>query len=222
MSDHESFFAAIRSGDLHQLRTLLKADLQLAEARHESGVSGLMMAKYCGRSDIVAFLLPLRGELDFFECAALGQCDRLSALLARDPSLLNGAAPDGFSALGLAAFFGQRDVLDALLSRGADPNVASSNAMQVRPIHSAAAHREPRAALAMVESLIAAGADPNVAQPGGWTPLHQSAAHGNRDLVEHLLAHGANRHARSEDGRTALDMAKEKEYQEVIRLFERG
>jgi ankyrin repeat protein len=56
--------------------------------------------------------------------------------------------------------------------------------------------------------LLSRGADPNARQEGGITPLHAAAAAGEDDLVRELLARGADRHARTDDQRTAADFAR--------------
>lgn len=60
----------------------------------------------------------------------------------------------------------------------------------------------------MATQLLAHGAEVQVAQQGGWTPLHQAAAHNHTAMVDLLLRHGADRNARSDDGQTPADMAR--------------
>ena len=64
--------------------------------------------------------------------------------------------------------------------------------------------------LELVRLLLEWKADPNVVQAGGWTPLHQAAAHGREEIAKLLLEHGASLTAKSEDGRTPLEMARAK------------
>ena len=56
-------------------------------------------------------------------------------------------APDGFFALGLAAFFGHTETVTWLLDHGADVNQNASNAQRVTALHGAVARgnaRSPR------------------------------------------------------------------------------
>lgn len=63
------------------------------------------------------------------------------------------------------------------------------------------------------------GADPNVKQQGGWTPLHQAAAHGHIEMLNLLLRHGADVDSMNDHGATPLDMAIEKGRPEVARIL---
>ncbi|HEY9450183.1 MAG TPA: ankyrin repeat domain-containing protein [Gemmatimonadaceae bacterium] len=217
MTETTAFFDAVRRGDVEAVDELLHDQASLASATNEGGVSALLWAFYNGQPRIAERLLASGVELNIFEAAAAGDASRASALLARDPLLADANSPDGFSALGLAAFFGRPEVLTLLLNEGADPNAASRNAMRVTPLHSAAAHGEPQTSLRMMEILLRSGADPNVQQHGGWTPLHQAAAHGRIEAVALLLAHGADSTSASVNGKTPAEMAAAAGYAEVER-----
>jgi ankyrin repeat protein len=67
----------------------------------------------------------------------------------------------------------------------------------------------------MCRLLLEKGADPGLKQAGGWTPLHQAAAHGRMEVVELLLARGADTGAVSDDKRTPAQMAEAKGHSEV-------
>jgi len=202
-----AYFDALRSGDIDRLRTLLASDPTLLHGRDDAGRSGVLVALYNGQVEVADLLLERDPGLDLFEAAAAGRTERVRELLDADAALVGTFAADGFMPLGLAAFFGRYDVLELLVARGADVNTAARNPTQVCPLHSAVAHRNAEAALAMAVHLLGHGADPNAAQQGGWTPLHQAAAHGHTDMVRLLLDHGADPKALSDDGRTPRDMA---------------
>jgi len=66
-----------------------------------------------------------------------------------------------------------------------------------------------------VKMLLEAGADPNARQERGFVPLHDAAMNGNTALVELLLKHGARADAKTDDGKTARDMATERGHKEL-------
>jgi len=218
MPDAGPLFDAIRAGDQERLVALLEADPDLAAARQD-GLSAILLALYHGQDTIARRLAQQSADLGFFEAAALGDVDQVSRLMAADPSLVDRTTPDGFGALGLAAYFGHEQVV-ALLARWCDPNAPSTNAMRVTPLHSAVATRRPEAAAGLVRALLAQGADPNARQENGWTPLHGAAASGDPELVAMLLAHGARRDAANDAGRTPMDLAIEHQHIAARALLE--
>lgn len=203
-------FTAIKAGDLAQVEALLAADPVLAGARQD-GMSAVLTAAYWQQPAIVRALLAYAPPLSFYEAAAAGVTERLDAELRDQPELLDAYAPDGFTALGLASFFGHAEAAALLLARGADPNRASDNAMAVAPLHSAAAGSH----LAIAQMLLDRGADPAATQEGGFTALHSAAQNGHRTLVELLLAHGARPDAQTDDGKRPRDLALEEGHAEL-------
>lgn len=203
-------FEAIRSGDIAKVREIIQTEPTLAKARTERGESAILLAIYHGEREI-AELLATGMELDIFEAAALGHADRVRNFAELDPHLVNAYAPDGFTPLGLAAYFGHEETVRLLLERGADVNTASKNSFKVAPLHSSVARRSASISRLLVER----GADVNARQQGGYTPLHEAAQNGDDVIVELLLEHGADGSLRSEDGKTALDLATEKRHARV-------
>jgi len=201
-----SLFEAIESGDLDRVRGLVEADPSLTGARDAQGGSALLQAQYRGRPDIVEVLLAARPELDFFEAAALGVVERSKELLADDATLARAYSVDGFTGLQLAAFFGQPDVVELLLKRGAEVEAVSRNPnIVVQALHSAAAGGHARS----VELLLAAGADANARQEGGFTPLMSAAQNGDAESLELLLGNGADPTLKDDAGKTAADLARD-------------
>jgi ankyrin repeat protein len=205
-------FAAIGAGDPELLRAILERDPSLAMARDANGVSALMRARYRLDRDLVDAVRSRVDTLDVFEAAALGDVDRLVALLDVDESLVAARSSDGFTPLHLAAFFGGVDAAKLLLARGADVDAAGTGWMTGTALHSAASARRVDVGLI----LLGAGADPNRRQTGGFTPLHAAAANGDVAFVRALLSHGAEPGARTDDGRSTATFAQERGDAETI------
>jgi uncharacterized protein len=168
-------------------------------------VSPVLQALYRGDREGVEALMPLPGELDLHEAAALGERDRVGDLLDTEPAQVSALSPDGFSPLHLAAFFGREEVVALLLARGAPVDVYSQSSFaRVTPLGSAAAAGET----SIARRLLDAGADVNARSlDGEFTPLHAAAQRGDAELVRLLLERGADRTARDSEGRTPDDLA---------------
>jgi uncharacterized protein len=209
------FLKAVTEGDAAKARELLKKNPSLAKARGQDGVSALLQAVYRGHDRIVSLLLASGIELDVFEAAATGRAERVRALLKLKPDLANAFAPDGFTPLGLAAFFGHSQAVEVLLDGGAEVNVSSRNALKAVPLRSAvvAGH------LDIARLLVARGADVNARGEGGETPLHEVAGMGRVEFARLLLDHGADINARGDDGKTPLTVALDNKQTEMANFL---
>jgi ankyrin repeat protein len=163
--------------------------------------SELLEALYRGDRDVVEAKLAEQPDLTLFEAAAVGATGRVRELLSIDPGSGGGWSPDGFTALHLAAFFGNEADCAELLECGADVNAVARNPLRVQPLHSAAAGGHTAVARLLLEH----GADPNARQEGGFVPLHAAAQAGNDELYGLLVASGADQDATTDDGRTVAD-----------------
>jgi uncharacterized protein len=215
MESWQLLFESIRSGDGKTFSDVLAADPQAAMARNDEGVSAVLMAAYFRRWEMVGAILEKGIPLDIWEAAATGKVARVRELVGRVPGLIDAVSPDGFSPLGLAAFFGQEETVGFLLEEGADLNARSRNAMCVTPLHSAVAARNVR----IVSALLDADAEVDPVQQGGFTPLHGAAFAGDADIVRLLLTSGADPQARTDEGKIPLAIAEERNHREAADLL---
>jgi ankyrin repeat protein len=219
--DPESFILAASYGDESEARQALEANSQLAAARNDAGVSVIATTAYAQRLPFARELASHRDDLDLFEAACLGDVHVVRARIEVDPEVIDHHSPDGFSAIGFAAYLGHLDLLVFLIEHGADLELPSTNAMRVRPLHSAAAHSDPSRATLMARTLLEAGADPNAQQQGGFTPLHEAVHNDNLELTRLLLSHGGNPHVSNDDGDSALQVAHAENKTHSIELIEK-
>jgi ankyrin repeat protein len=106
-----------------------------------------------------ARLLIARGAAhDLPNAAALGDLDRVTAILDADPSRIHETRPNGRRPLSAAVTFGHEAIVKVLLDRGADPTWPDADESARGAALHAAARNGDRA---MVELLLAHGADPN-------------------------------------------------------------
>ncbi len=215
MTDQE-FVALAKSGDANAVQTQLQAFPNLANATEE-GVSALLWSIYYGHPVVGRVIADARcGNVDIFEATALGDRHVLESILKSHPNQINEFAADGFTALGLAAYFGHREIVDDLIKAGADPNIASKNALGVIPLHSALSggHKE------IARALIEAGTDVNTPSKEGWFPLHYVAHSGDRETADYLLMKGASTSQVNNIGETPAMEARKFGYDALADILE--
>ncbi len=214
MSDEllEEYIAA---SNLTGLNDLLSRNPALAKQTTSLNVSPLMLSCYYKKPEVTALLLKYVGDINLFEASAAGKFDVVAHILHSSPDAVNEFAPDGFTPLGLASYFGQYEVARYLLAKGAEVNLPSNNGFHVFPIHSAAAGSYNDIARILIES----GAQVNVRQQAGATPLHSAAQNGNLELLIMLLEAGAETDVRMEGGKLPADLALEKGFQEIAEIL---
>jgi ankyrin repeat protein len=194
---------------------MLEDNAELAGARTETGLSAILLAVYHGQIEIAELLLKKAPRLDIFEAAAVGNAERIREILETDAGLKNSFAPDGWTPLHLAAFFGREQAALALVEEGADLHALSKNDNRNTPLHAAVAARKAN----LVRLLLAAGADANAKAANDWTALHLAAFSGDPVVMEILLAQHPNLNASNHEGQTALEIAVEKKHAAVAELL---
>ncbi|HEX2590652.1 MAG TPA: ankyrin repeat domain-containing protein [Rhizomicrobium sp.] len=205
--DTKALFALADADDAEALI----AALPDKAVRNENGESLFLYAVFRGRTKCVE-ALKKRGGLNLHEAALAGDVGRVATLLGEAPWAVDLLSPDGWTALHLAAFFGNDAVVVTLLERGADARVMGRAFEQNMALHAGAAGgRIGREAYAKL--IAATGVDAR--QKQGYTALMIAASNGFAVGVEALLAAGANRGIALPDGKTAADIAADRGHSEL-------
>jgi ankyrin repeat protein len=216
-----AFLKLIQTGATAEVADAVESDPGLASARDPQGVSMLLWSVYYGQDMVRSFLLSRLAAgglpLDIFEAAATGGEGQLKSLLKAEPELAASFSGDGWTALHLAAGFASPTAVSILLAYGARVDAVSRNPQQNQPLHAAIALGRN---LQTVQLLLDAGASANATQAGGFTALFSAAIANRKDLVEMLVAHGADPHHRTEQDKTAADFARERGHAELAAWLE--
>jgi ankyrin repeat protein len=214
---NQDFFAAIKQGNLGEVRRLLSSNPGLIHEK-ENGLSPVIIAVYSEKQDVVDFLCEKAGTLNIFEAAATGKVNQIARHLARDPLLINEYSPDGYQPLGLACYFGHYETAEYLIKAGAVVNSLSHNELGASPLLSACAAGHAKIVLLLIKH----NANPNTRENHGYTPLHAAAQNGDVQIIRTLLFNGADMSVCSNDGETPVDMAVQAGHTEAAALFKEG
>ena len=212
LTDLEEFIA---NADTGAIDALLARNPGLIIQKTSLNVSPLMLSCYYHKPAVTNVLLKYTNGLTLFEAAAANKFDDVAYLVTTHPERIDAYGDDGFTALGVASYFGRFDIARYLVLKGADVNRPSDNGYNVYPLHSAAAGNFTSTAIMLIEN----GADVNVRQLAGSTPLHLAAQNGNPELLIWLLEKGARTDIRMEGGKLPADLAREKGYDEIAEIL---
>jgi ankyrin repeat protein len=212
----QQFLKLIQRGATAEIADAVADDPSLLTWRDPQGVSALLWSIYTGQPLVRDYLLAEKSRaglaLDIFESAAAGDAASLRQCLNVTPQAVHDLSGDGWTALHLASAFGTPEAVRLLLENGASVDAVSKNPQTNQPLHAALAlGRNPET----IRLLLDAGANPNARQTGGFTPIFSAAAANRRDLVELLIAKGADPAIQNDFGQTAAGFARERGHTEL-------
>lgn len=118
----------------------------------------------------------------------------------------------GLTALMLSASFGDLDMVQFLVSKGAKINYKT---LRGSALLMAIANNHDNTAI----FLMSKNADINMAAIDGRTPLMAASSEGNLKMVEMLLKANANKEAKHSSGKKAIDYAKDGRFYDIVELL---
>jgi len=127
---------------------------------------------------------------------------------------INLAAVNGVTPLMAASHSGQTEIVRRLLAGGAD--VAAVDRLQKTAMTYAAGQGRTD----IVQLLLKAGVDANAILAHQLTALMWAAGYGRTETVQALLAAGAKVGLKDDRGKTALDIAREGNFPDTVKLLE--
>ena len=211
MTATQELFELVAADDAEGLAKAV-ANADLARLHNEGGESLYRFALFHGHAKC-AEMLKRHGALPFHDAALSGDASRVDELLAAAPWAIDLLSPDGWTALHLAAFFGNDAVVEVLLTRGASARIMGRAFEQNLPIHAACAGR--RIGRSAFAQLVAATGDPDAKQKQGYTALMIAAGNGFAEAVDVLLEAGADPAIKQAEGKSAADFARERGHAEL-------
>jgi ankyrin repeat protein len=122
----------------------------------------------------------------------------LPVLLSSPQINIEAKAPNGDTALMVAAYKGEKEAVALLLDKGAEPN---------RPGWTALHYAAASGSVEIVKMLLEKSAYIDAESPNKTTPLMMAAASGKTSVVELLTAEGADQTLKNDRGMTAHDFA---------------
>lgn len=187
--------------------------------RNEMGASVIASAYFWKDPEVIAALKKAGASLSIDEAIILKEREVFDQLLRDNPGLAKSVGPRGGTALMTAAAVGDTQSAQALLDKGADPNVKSAAGVTALALamergdkamvdllnrHGAKAAGSPELSIALcqaaaikgkgaiVEELLAKGADVNAVGSRDETALYKACYHGAPDCARVLLDHNAD------------------------------
>ncbi len=216
MGDEDELLEAVKANDAARVRAVLARNPFLVRMKTPNGTV-VLTAKYFGAEAALAALLERTEEdrLNLYEASALGRAGRLKTILGQSRVRVNEPNPEGFTPLGLAAFFGQVDAVKVLLDHGAAVDAADRSRFGNTALDAAVAANHAD----IVRVLLAAGANANVRDSARYTPLHRAAANGNAEIARLLLEGGADANAVRDEGKTPLADAMDRGHADLAEVL---
>ncbi|KAH8976940.1 ankyrin repeat-containing domain protein [Lactarius hatsudake] len=163
------------------------------------------------------------GSTPLYRVASRGYLEIVRLLLEHNAEV-NAQNIHGYTSLIMASSNGYRDVVRYFLDQNADASVRNDSGDTA--LHRAAQYGR----LEVSRMLLDCNVEVNLQNDEGLTPLHRASegsldddpgpwARGHIDVVQLLLEHGADAQLRNLSGKTASEVARGPEKQEIIRLL---
>ncbi|MFL6257381.1 MAG: ankyrin repeat domain-containing protein [Pyrinomonadaceae bacterium] len=200
-------FEAVKKGDVYELKRLLAGGAD-PNVYNDIGVTPLDVAVAKGDAETIRALLAggadpnaeMQTSGDTALTVAVKLRDPLVALLLLDKGAdvnLRPKSEHGAAALHVAARNGDLEMLNLLLSRGAEPDVRDARGNT--PLMTGAEYTP------VIEALVAKGADVNARNEAGVTPLRSAVS--STEALRILIGHGADVNARNKAQWSVLEEA---------------
>jgi len=197
--DFDKLANAVVDKDLITLDSLLQTGIDVNITEEDRGATVLLIASsFKDYEDVVSFLISRGADINF-----RGKDGRTPLIWAAGNSL---------------------ESSKMLLENGADIKAKGNDGMNAF-IQSTFGILSKKVSTDVMDLLLENGADVNSAliskTAAGWTALHFAAINGDTKLVEYLILQGAKVNHTSDEGSTALSLAKQEKYEALVSLLKK-
>jgi len=195
--DFDKLANAVVDKDLDRLDSLLNAGIDINITEEDRGATVLLIASsFKDYEDIVSHLISMGADVNF-----RGKDGKTPLMWAAGNSI---------------------ETTKTLLENGADVKAKGDDGMNAF-IQSTFGILSKKVSTDVMDILIENGADVNSAliskNAAGWTALHFAAINGDIELAEYLILQGANVNHTSDEGSTALSLARQEKYEALVSLL---
>jgi ankyrin repeat protein len=195
--DFDKLASAVVNKDLITLDSLLKTGIDVNITEEERGATVLLIASsFKDYEDVVSLLISRGADINF-----KGKDGRTPLMWAAGNSL---------------------ETTKILLDNGADVKAKGDDGMNAF-IQSTFGILSKKVDTKVMDLLIKYGADVNSALKGkdaaGWSALLFASVNGDIELAEYLISQGANVNHTSNEGSTALSLARQEKYEALVSLL---
>jgi len=195
--DYDNLANAVYNKDMLKINELLGAGVDINATPEDYSSTALFIAcSYKGYEEIVSLLISSGADVNF-----KGKDGKTPLILAAGNSLLS---------------------TQLLVENGADVKAKANDGMNAF-IQAALGILSGKVTTEMLAFLKSEGADINSSlssgYASGWTALLFATVNGDRNLVEYLILNGANVNHTSDEGQTALALARQEKYEDIVRLL---
>jgi ankyrin repeat protein len=195
--DFDKLANAVVNKDLNMLDSLLNAGIDINVTEEDRGATVLLIAcSFKDYENVVSILISRGADVNF-----KGKDGRTPLMWAAGNSL---------------------ETSKILLDNGADIKAKGDDGMNAF-IQSAFGILSKKVDTKVMDLLIENGADVNSALSGkdaaGWTALLFASVNGNIELADYLISQGANVNHTSNEGSTALSLARQEKYETLVSLL---
>jgi ankyrin repeat protein len=167
-----------------EIAALLLTNGANVNAKCRDGYTPMHVAAVFGSKDLVDLLVANKAEFNIQDAAAIGDLERVKALVKDNPDLVFSKDFSGQTALHWAATQGRTDIVKLLLANKADVNAKAGKSSST-PLFNAVSSRHKD----VVELLLTGGADVN-AKINDETPLRFAESVNCADIADLLRQHG--------------------------------